>query len=59
MKMREFLEIARLTIKRTGMFFLDIRRLNSDLFRKICFILIALYPKTILEEAIPEEDTEL
>lgn len=57
--MREFLEISKLTIKRIGMFFLDIRRSNSDVFRKICFILIVLYPKTVLEEAIPEEDTEL
>jgi hypothetical protein len=59
MKMREFLEISSFAIKRLGMFFLDIERLNSDIFKKTYFSLIVLYPKTILEEAIPEEDMEL
>lgn len=57
--MREFLEISSFAIKRLGMFFLDIERLNSDIFKKTYFSLIVLYPKTILEEAIPEEDMEL
>lgn len=53
LKMREFLEVLKFTIKRRGMFFLDVDRLSSDIFRKIDFPSIDLYPKTALEASLP------
>lgn len=38
---------------------MDVRKLNSDLLKKAYFQLIILYSKTVLEEARPEEGTEL